>query len=232
MAAADSPQPQRPRPKRRRLKGPDRVAQILDAAAGLFAEDGFAGSTREIARRLEVTQALLYRYFQSKEELVDATLERAFAERWDPTWDVLLNDETIALATRLARFYALYAGGASRLRVRLWLQCALARPELGKRYGFRLSLRVLMPVVATLRREARVMDLARPVLEAERELVAQLHGAIAFLIIRRDVFGSVAEAQLAGLIDETVHTWHDGAQKQMMRLHARPAESRVHHNNN
>jgi AcrR family transcriptional regulator len=213
--------------KRRRLKGPDRVARILDAAAELFAESGFVGSTREIARRLGVTQALLYRYFASKDELVAATLARAFADRWKPEWDPLLADESIALAERLARFYADYAAGMSRTRLRLWVQSALAGQDFAKRHGYRLSLKILMPIARALRQQAGIAPSDRPMTLGERELAMILHGGIAFLMIRKFVYGIELREPLDDLVRLHVETWLAGAAPRLRAILAGEAGERL-----
>ena len=58
---------------------PDTVRRILNTAEEIFAERGLAGArTSAIARGARVNQALLYYYFQSKEELHRFTLEMLF----------------------------------------------------------------------------------------------------------------------------------------------------------
>ena len=53
-----------------------RYREVLDAAAAVFAEKGYAGaSTRDIADRLGVRQASLYYYFPSKEAALGAICE-------------------------------------------------------------------------------------------------------------------------------------------------------------
>lgn len=53
-----------------------RYREVLDAAATVFAEKGYAGaSTRDIAERLGVRQASLYYYFPSKETALSAICE-------------------------------------------------------------------------------------------------------------------------------------------------------------
>ena len=53
----------------------DRRQQILQAAMGLFARRGFNGTTtREIARRARVNEAIIFRHFPSKEDLYLMTL--------------------------------------------------------------------------------------------------------------------------------------------------------------
>lgn len=56
---------------------PRRTAQIIDAAAQVFAERGYHGaSTQDIADRLGIRQASLYYYFRSKEAALEAVCAR------------------------------------------------------------------------------------------------------------------------------------------------------------
>jgi len=53
----------------------------LDAAAGLFAEKGYAGtSAREIAERAGVAVGLMYHYYKSKEDVYNGLVEVAHSE--------------------------------------------------------------------------------------------------------------------------------------------------------
>ena len=59
-----------------RLRAADRREQILDVATGLFARQGFKGTTtKEIAAKAGVTEALIFRHFPSKEDLYWAVIE-------------------------------------------------------------------------------------------------------------------------------------------------------------
>ncbi|AXB43164.1 TetR/AcrR family transcriptional regulator [Amycolatopsis albispora] len=69
------------RQRRRRDATATRQA-LLDAAEQLFAERGFDRTTvREIARQAEANQALLFRYFGSKEALFEAVVARRGRQR-------------------------------------------------------------------------------------------------------------------------------------------------------
>ena len=58
-----------------------RRAEILEAAASIFAANGFAGTqVQTIADKLGVGNGTLYRYFPTKEELFLAAVERGLAE--------------------------------------------------------------------------------------------------------------------------------------------------------
>ena len=61
-----------PKPNRRAL----RMAEVFDAAAAVFAEKGYHGtSTKDIADRLGLQQGSLYYYFASKEEALRKVCE-------------------------------------------------------------------------------------------------------------------------------------------------------------
>ncbi len=60
-----------------RYSSADRREQILEVATGLFAQQGFQGTTTKIiAENSGVTEALIFRHFASKEELYWAVIER------------------------------------------------------------------------------------------------------------------------------------------------------------
>jgi len=65
-----------------RLPGPERRDTILKAAQRLFAEKGYHGvSIDEIAREVDVSPAILYRHFKSKQLLYTAVLQEMSAQR-------------------------------------------------------------------------------------------------------------------------------------------------------
>ncbi|MFL6154748.1 MAG: TetR/AcrR family transcriptional regulator, partial [Marmoricola sp.] len=60
----------------RRKGSPDTRAAILEAARGLFAENGFSGtSVRAVAGAAGVDPALVHHYFGTKDDLFVAALE-------------------------------------------------------------------------------------------------------------------------------------------------------------
>jgi AcrR family transcriptional regulator len=67
--------------KRRRLPRAEREQRMLDVAELEFAEHGFSGASMErVAARSGITKALVYQYFESKEGLYSACVERGRAE--------------------------------------------------------------------------------------------------------------------------------------------------------
>jgi AcrR family transcriptional regulator len=68
----------------------ERRAQILDAAAQLFAHKGLAGTrTADIAAACKMSEGLLFHYFASKEDSFAAVVEAALEASGDPAEAVL-----------------------------------------------------------------------------------------------------------------------------------------------
>ncbi|MCK4950211.1 MAG: TetR/AcrR family transcriptional regulator [Gammaproteobacteria bacterium] len=66
----------------KRLKAAERKASILAVSKILFADKGFHGvSVDEIAQRLGVSPAVLYKHFDSKEALYEAVLDEISCKR-------------------------------------------------------------------------------------------------------------------------------------------------------
>ena len=206
---------------RRRLKGDERVDVILDHAIQTFAEHGFALGTRTLVAELGVSQALLYRYFPSKEALVEAVLDRLAQGRWQSDWDALLDDRALSLETRLTRFYTAYLTGTDRATMRLFLRANLDGHDVARKLGQNLTARILSPVVEGLRAAAGRPALAREPLDAaERELAMGLHGGLVFLAIRKHVYGYPLPDDLGPLIARQIRVWLPGAVAETKRLGA------------
>src|ERR1043166_2364294 len=107
------------RAKQRRLSPEDRRKEFVAKATAFFSEEGFAGGTRDLARRLGVTQPLLYRYFPSKDDLIKEVYRTVYLEPLDQGWDGLLADRSRPLRDRLREFYRGYTKVIFR---RKWLR--------------------------------------------------------------------------------------------------------------
>jgi len=68
--------------KGERIAAKDRRNQILEVAAAQFAQHGFGGTTtRAIAARAQVNEAIIFRHFASKEDLYREVLEQKTREK-------------------------------------------------------------------------------------------------------------------------------------------------------
>ena len=77
-----------------RLSGPERRKTILEAARHLFSEKGFHGvSIDEISREVNVSPAILYRHFDSKQSIYDAVVEELSSKR-ESYIDTVINHGT------------------------------------------------------------------------------------------------------------------------------------------
>lgn len=94
-----------PQNARRKRRSPEAIRDLIIAAAGAeFEENGYSGATTaQIARRADVTEAQIFRFFESKQELfreaIFQPLNRHFSEfhastmRADGTFDFRENAE-------------------------------------------------------------------------------------------------------------------------------------------
>ncbi|MEQ1659402.1 MAG: TetR/AcrR family transcriptional regulator, partial [Hylemonella sp.] len=96
-------------PRKTRLSGPEREQQIVRGAVEFFSEVGMGGDTRELARRLGVTQSLIYKYFPNKDALIDRVYQEVYLGRWNPFWESVIRDRSIPLEERLVSLYIEYS---------------------------------------------------------------------------------------------------------------------------
>lgn len=65
--------------KRARLSKEQRLDKIINAAIEVMARDGFKqASTKEIAQLSECTEALIFKYFKTKEDILDYIVQNVF----------------------------------------------------------------------------------------------------------------------------------------------------------
>lgn len=172
-----------PPPRARRRLDPEvRREQILDAAVAYFAEVGFGGPTRDLARRAGVTQALLYKYFASKADLTEAVFERVYLGRLDPQWLVAMRDRTVPLRARLVAFYRQYTKAIFTYEwMRIFMWAGLAGEALNRRYLGHVGERLLTPLATEIAAEG-------PGRAPTMEDMWNLHGGIVYIGIRRFIY--------------------------------------------
>ena len=120
-----------------RFSAADRREQILDVATDLFAQQGYGGTTtRLIAERAAVNEALIFRHFTSKEELYWAVIERkiiASAPRERMQQDLEAGGEDLDVLSRVA-LQVLERRSKDHTLSRLLLFSALEKHELSERF--------------------------------------------------------------------------------------------------
>ncbi|WP_296574886.1 TetR/AcrR family transcriptional regulator [Phreatobacter sp.] len=169
--------------RRKRLPPEARREQIVDAAVCYFAEVGLAGTTRDLAKRAGITQALLYQYFGSKAELLEAVFARVYLDRMSPRWPGLITDRSRSLRERMLTFYAEYTGAIFSYEwLRIFMAAGLAGEALNRRYLDHVRDVLLAPLLEEIR------FAARPDAQPEMEDLWNLHGGIIYLGIRRHIY--------------------------------------------
>lgn len=192
-----------------RLDPQARRRQILDAAIGYFAEAGFGVQTRELTRRIGVSQPLLYRYFPSKQDLIEAVFVEVFLSRLNDEWVTQLRERGVPLRERLMHFYGQYAQATYRPEwIRIYMYAGLAGDKLNRDY-LALVRRKLLNVMCEEFRAVFLSDgqlaQAGPISAREIELVWNLHGSMFYWAVRKNIFGVRAglpfETRTADAID-------------------------------
>ncbi|RDJ20353.1 TetR/AcrR family transcriptional regulator [Bosea caraganae] len=209
-------------PRRRRMVPADREQMIVAAARRYFADYGLTGSTTELAKRMGITQPLLYRYFPTKDALIARVFESLFPQDKSPEWERLLEDASIPMRERLKTFYKEFSHHVFTYEhVRLFLFSGLSKFEYNTRYYELLTKRLFHRIALGLRQHVAAggsAGRAGPVSDAELELVQSLHAAIYHVGFRRWVHTPGLSGDIDGLIEFKVDCFLDGVAATMQHL--------------
>ena len=196
-----------------RLTREARERLIVDGAIRFFAEVGFGGQTRELARQLGMSQSLLFKYFPTKGDLIERVYEEVYLSRWNPYWEVLLANAEIPLRRRLMKFYSEYARRIMDYYwIRIFLYAGLLGSEINKNYLDLLRTRIVYKICHAMREEAglpRVSD--GELSERDLQLVWALQGSILYLAIQRHVYHNLSDQEIDGIIEDRVDAFLKGA---------------------
>jgi AcrR family transcriptional regulator len=205
---------------RRRLKREDRDREIAQAAVTFFAEVGFDGDTRELARRMGITQSLIFRYFPSKAALIERVYQEVYVGRWNSYWESIIADRSISLQTRLLRFYKDYARVALTYDwVRIFMFSGLRGENINTRYLEFLRSRVLEPIAKELRAELGLPGFEQiPLTEEEVELIWGINARVFYLGQRLWIFNSPLTLDIDEIIDQTITSYLAGAKQTIPNL--------------
>lgn len=204
-----------------------RAEQILKGAIRFFAAHGFSGQTRELANELGISRGLLYRYFRSKEALIESVYQEVFLRRWSPTWQAVLTDRNRPLIERLKAFYADYAKLPLEYEWgRIYLYAGLAGASINRRY-VRLAIeRIFKPVIGELRHEFGYRPIEQlEITEPELELMWSLHGSIFYIGMRKWVYHVKAPLDVDGAVKQLVEGFYANARTMMHAAFAPNIES-------
>lgn len=165
----------------------ERREEFLTKAIEFFAQEGFESSTRELAKRLGVTQPLLYRYFPSKNDLIAEVYDAVYVKRWQEEWSVLLADRSRPLRDRLLEFYGAYTEVVFHNDwMRIFLFSGLKGVDINRRYMGLVRARILEPILSEIRHDAGLSDLTPSDEEVEAAWI--MHGGIFYYGVRTLIY--------------------------------------------
>lgn len=208
----DAEHPAADAPARRRLPPAERERQIVEGAIRYFAEVGFEGQTRELARRLGVTQPLLFRYFPTKDDLIDRVYEEVYLSRWKDEWPHGLKDRALPLEERLVRYYEDYAASIFTYEwVRIFMFSGLKGEPINKRYLEIVREKILNVICVELRHDLDLPDVSTvPITKDEIDVMWSLQGSIFYVGVREWAYQEPSPDQLSDYIRRTVRTFLGG----------------------
>ena len=200
---------------RRRMAPDEREEMILKGAVHFFATHGLDARTRDLSKALNVSQPLIYRYFGTKEELLERVYQYNFLSRWQEEWITVLSDRSIALADRLKAFYRSYIEAIdSHDWIRLALFAGLAGRDLTKRY-IETNVNQLLCVIASETQQemesgAAVLYTIDQLNDLRHEQVWHLHSTVVYYLMRKHVYKTRTVADHETLITAAVDSYLKG----------------------
>ena len=199
----------RPRIKQRRLSPDDRRKEFVAKATEFFAEEGFGGGTRALARRLGVTQPLLYRYFPSKDDLIKEVYRTVYLEPLGDGWEKLLSDRTRPLRDRLKEFYDAYTNVIfSRTWLRIYFYSGLKGLEINRSYVGIVRDKILSRIIRECRHVAGLPQ-GKPS-AAELEMVWVFHSGIFYYGVRKFIYEAPVLESKEKMISDAVDAFLAG----------------------
>lgn len=204
-----------------RLRRAERERLIIEGAVKFFAEVGFGGDTRQLAKRLGITHPLLFRYFQSKEVLIERVYETVFLGSWNPYWEIQMENRAIPVRARMLAVYKSLAATIIRYDwVRLFMYAGLKGSDINRRWFAFVRERLVIPICRELRAEFGLPSIDElPVSDMEIELVLGANSRVFYLGIRKFVYEVPVRFDINTLIEAEVDIFFDGIANVHSALH-------------
>jgi AcrR family transcriptional regulator len=204
-----------------RLRREERERLIVEGAVKFFAEVGFGGDTRQLAKRLGITHPLLFRYFHNKDALIERVYETVFLGSWNPYWEVQLENRAIPLRDRMLSIYKSLAASTIRYDwVRLFMYAGLKGSDINRRWFAFVREHLVMPICRELRAELNLPDPSVvPISNMEIEMVLGANARVFYLGIRKYVYAVPVRFDINILIEAEVNMFFDGVADVHSALH-------------
>ncbi|MEH2514051.1 AcrR family transcriptional regulator [Nitrobacteraceae bacterium AZCC 1564] len=206
---------------RKNMPAAEREKVILESAIRFFAEHGFEGQQRELAKRIGITHSAIYRHFPSKEALVERVYEHVYLGSWQKHWGDLIQDRTRPLEARLIQFYSEYIDHIFRFDwVRIFIFAGLKSFNINEHYLSMVMKTVGTPALLEAREEFGFTSPDTPIGWREQELFWGLHGRIFYMAIRKFVYRMPVppEDERGAVVSDAVHQFIVGTRRVLSEL--------------
>lgn len=194
---------------RQRMRFTERKAQILETAGEFFAENGLTAQTRGLAEKCGISQRLLYRFFPSKEDLLEEVYSSSIVGPFKAVWFAELQDRTRSVEERLQRFYKDYFDAVlTRKWLRLFIYSSLSDVGMAPNYISTIVTQMLeiIMVEAAVERSIELPDEKAAV----HEMGWTLHGMVSHYAIRRHLYGASLGIPEDGVLALHIRMFLDG----------------------
>lgn len=205
--------------KRTRMRPEERERWIIERATSYFSDHGFDVDTRSLAQHLGITHSLLFRYFPNKEALVERVFREIFVSRWNPYWEMLIEDRSRSIEQRMHEFFKDYAKTIlDRDWIRIFFFAGLKGSPLNARFLDMMRQRVLIPLCREIRHAFNIpFDENEGVTEFEQELVWGIIGRIVYFGVRKWIYQTPVPGNLMQHIDATIDVFFGGIEQTLKK---------------
>lgn len=203
--------------RKHRLSAEERRRDILEKSIAYFAQVGFDGGTRELARHLGTTQPLLYRYFPNKDALIQEIYKVVYLDQWRPAWDALLEDRSRPLRERLQAFYEDYTDVILTPQwMRIYFFAGLKGVPINERYLALVEERILTRIIREFHHESG-LPVPAPVSPEDLEIAWDLQGGIFYYGVRKYVYRSPVHVEKPAMIAQALDVFFAGYKAMLSR---------------
>src|SRR6202165_3401457 len=205
--------PKRARPKQKRLSPDDRRKEFVAKATEFFSEEGCGAGTRDLARRLGVTQPLLYRYFPSKDDLIKEVYRTVYLEPLAPGWEKLLTERSRLIRDLVQEFYNAYTKVIfTRKWLRIYLYSGLKGLDINRWYVGVVRDKILTRIIRECRHEAGLPVQSKPT-ASELAMAWVFHSGIFYYGVRRYIYESPVLEDKEQMISDALDVFFAGFER-------------------
>jgi AcrR family transcriptional regulator len=174
-----------------RMSPDERRRLIVAEAIPFFAENGFSANTRLLAKRIGVTQPLLFSYFPTKDKLIEAVFAEIYSRHSNREWLEIISESSMPLRERLIKFSKSYAISTyDHDWIRIYMYAALAGGNLNRYYISSVTEPLLYQIAIEVRKQHGLLPASeKAVTRQEIEYLWLFHAGLYYASIRRHIYG-------------------------------------------